>query len=124
MGITLLFGIILGLQMFVTGEYTMTDGSNLGKIYDGYNAETRVAEGIFPGGLATYTNEETGQDEIAITAENGFKIVKFVGQASMLYAPALFQGNYAWFYYIICLPIAVTFWLSILLAIFRGVGSG
>ena len=123
-GIIMLFMLILGLQMFLTGEFTISESNQLGRIIDGYNPETRENEGIFPGELSTFTNASTGQDEIAISASNGLRVAKFVGQASLLYAPALFTGNYVWFWYIFCLPIAVTFWLSILLALFRGVGSG
>lgn len=124
LGIAMLYIIVLGLQMILTATFTMTDANGFGKILDGYNPETAQSEGILPGGMESYTNTNTGQSEASIGANDFIRIAKTVGQMASLYAPALFTGNYIWFWYIFCFPIAVTFWLSLGLALFRGVSSG
>lgn len=124
LGIAMLYMIILGLQMMVTGQTTMTDANNLGKIIDGYNPETRVEEGILAGSMESYTNTNTGQSESSIGSDDFIRVGKAIGQMAFLYAPAIFTGNYLWFWFIFCFPIAITFWLSFGLALFRGVSSG
>ena len=44
------------------------------------------------------------------------------GQILILYYPVIFQGTYVWFYWCVCLPIAIGFIIS-LITILRGVGS-
>lgn len=122
LGIAMLYIMFLFLQMFLTGQASMDDTNNLGDILDGYNPETRENDGIFPGGFGTYTNSESGQSELQIS--DFWRITTALGNMSMLYHPALFTGNYIYIWYIFCLPIALVFWLSMGLALFRGVSSG
>ena len=122
-GIAMLYMVILGLQMVALGVTDMTDENNLGRILDGYNPDTRQNEGVNPGALETHTNAETGQSEASFNAGDFVRIAKTIGQMGMLYAPVIFQGSYLWFWYVVCFPISIVFWLSLGLAIFRGVGS-
>ena len=123
-GIAMIYIIVLGLQMVALGVDDITDANNLGKILDGYNPDTQQNEGVYPGALETHTNASTGQSEAAFNAGDFVRIAKTVGGMSMLYSPVLFQGSYLWFWFIFCFPISIAFWLTLGLAIFRGVGSG
>ena len=73
--------------------------------------------------MEAHTNAETGQSEGAMKARDFLRIAKTIGQMGMLYAPVIYQGSYVWFWWIVCFPISIAFWLSLGLAIFRGVGS-
>lgn len=123
-GIVMLYVIVLGLQMIALGVTEMTDANNLGRILDGYNAETRQSGGIYPSGLETYTNASTGQAEPSIGADDMSRIATAMGNMAMLYSPVIFQGIYLWFWFIFCLPISLAFWIGFGLALFRGVSSG
>jgi len=125
-GIAMIYIIILGLQMVALGVDDITDANNLGRILDGYNPDTRENEGVYPGVTDTYTNAESGQSEASLNAGDFARIAKTIGQMGVLYAPVLFEdagAGYLWFWYIVCFPISIAFWLSLGLAIFRGVGS-
>jgi len=122
-GIAMLYIIVLGLQMVALGVDDITDANNLGRLLDGYNPDTMENEGVYPGALETHTNAETGRSEAAFNAGDFVRIAKTVGGMSMLYSPVLFQGSYLWFWFVVCFPISIAFWLVLGLAIFRGVGS-
>ena len=124
MGIVFMFIVITGLQMMLTAEFSMDDTNNFGKILSGYNPTTQADEGIVPNDMQTYTNAETGQSEPSFKAKDVARLMLALGKMSFLYAPALFSGNYIWFWYLFCLPIALAFWTSAVLALVRGVGSG
>jgi len=111
-GTVMLYIILMALQMFVTAT---ADTSETGVGAELYNYE-------FPSEVTAHTSPDTGQSSAEISAGTIASSIWDVGQMAMLRFPALFSGNYVWFWYIFCLPIAVSFWV-IMFSIFRGVGS-
>lgn len=123
MGIIMLYMIVLGLQAIALGESDISSANGLANILDGYNTETRQNEGIFPGGVETHTNASTGQSEVAVKAGEGAGMLNAIKNMAMLYSPVIFHGNYIWFWWIFCFPIAGAFWVAVFLSLIRGVSS-
>lgn len=57
-----------------------------------------------------------------VPAQVGVSILMSLGSIILLYYPALFQGIYIWFWFCVCLPVAVGFVVAIV-TIIRGVAS-
>lgn len=107
----MLYIILMGLQMFATTASTSSTGLG-SELYD-YR---------YPSEVTSHTNPDSGQSSAEISAGTIAKSVWNVGQMAMLRFPALFTGNYVWFWYVFCLPISISFWV-VMFTIFRGVGS-
>lgn len=111
-GTIMLYIILMGLQMFVTGG-TETSESGVGsELYD-YE---------FPAEVTAHTDPDSGQSSVEIGAGTIASAIWNVGKMAMLYFPGLFQGDYVWFWWVFCFPVAVSFWV-VMFTIFRGVGS-
>ena len=111
-GTIMLYVILMGLQMFVTSS-SATSSTGIGAELYNYN---------FPSEVTAHTSPDTGQSSAEISAGTIASSIWNVGQMAMLRFPALFTGYYVWFWYIFCLPIAISFWV-VMFTIFRGVGS-
>lgn len=112
-GTIMLYIILLGLQMFVSAAYDTSDTGVGAELYE---------EGMFPSGLTPHTDPDTGQSSVEIDAGTIATSIWNVGNMAMLRFPALFQGDYLWVWWILCFPVAVSFWV-VMFTIFRGVGS-
>lgn len=111
-GTIMLYIILMGLQIFVTGG-TSTSSTGIGA--ETYNYE-------FPSDVTAHTSPDTGQSSVEINAGTIASSIWNVGQMAMLRFPALFTGYYNWFWWTFCFPVAVSFWV-VMFTIFRGVGS-
>jgi hypothetical protein len=111
-GTIALYMILMGLQMIVSGTFSTSS--------TGVGSELYAEQ--FPAELAPHTDPDSGQSSVEIEAGTIATSIWNVGQMAMLYFPALYQGNYVWFWWIFCFPIALSFWV-VMFTIFRGVGS-
>lgn len=111
-GIITLYIILFALQMLVTAESpsSTTTGAEL---YDIPIPNSMVEKKL-----------DTGDSIIGAKPEISAAVIMQVGEMAMLKFPGLFTGNYVWVWWILCFPIAMAFWITIFLAVVRGVSSG
>jgi hypothetical protein len=100
--------VIFGLAMVMYSETTPND--NLWGLLGGL---------VLPNAHVAVGNTQTVG---TIDAWDIMKIIWNIGGMALLYFPVLFQGVYIWFWYCICLPIALGFWVAVG-SILRGVSS-
>lgn len=111
-GIVMLYVILMGLQMFVAGE-TSTSSTGVGSELHAYQ---------LPGEVTAHTDPDSGASSVEIDAGTIASGIWHVGQMALLYFPGIFQGDYIWFWWCICFPIAVSFWIA-MFVVFRGSSS-
>lgn len=111
-GTIMLYVLLMGLQMFVTGNFD-TSATGVGSELHDYE---------LPSEVTPHTDPDTGQSSVEIDAGTIASAIWNVGQMAVLYFPGLFTGNYIWFWWVFCFPITVSFWV-VMFTIFRGVGS-
>ncbi len=111
MGIIMLYMILFGLFMVVTVEATPEAGL--------YNSVFSIP---IPSGWLNVAPSGY-QSMVTIGALDLFTIVWNLGNMAFLRFPPLMQGVYNWFWLIFCLPLAISFWVSVG-TILRGVHAG
>ena len=110
-GIVMLYVILQGLTMIV--QVSVTGDSTVWGILDSvykYNLSQVQGSGV------------SLISSMWVPAQVGVAILMALMQIILLYYPALFGGYYVWFWFVVCLPIAVGFVVSIVIMI-RGVTS-
>lgn len=114
-GVVMLYVMVLGIEGILTGTTSVSD-TGLGSEMANYNV---------PQDVLGHTSPNTGQSSVEFDVEVVALSLWNVGRMAMLNFPAIFDnGNplYNWFYWTLCFPIAVSFWV-IIFTIFRGVSS-
>lgn len=111
-GIVIFYLVLMGLQMIVSGS-SSTSATGVGAELHDY---------ALPSELTAHTDPDTGQSSVEIGASTIASSIWNLGQMAVLYFPGVFQGNLVWFWWFICFPTAVAFWV-VMFTIFRGVGS-
>lgn len=110
-GIVMLYVILQGLTMIVQASTT------------GDSGVWNILDGVFKYNLSQVQGSSTSLiSSIWVPAQVGISVLMTFLSVIMLYYPALFHGNYIWFWFVICLPISVGFVISIVTTI-RGVAS-
>jgi len=111
MGVVMIYVILQGLTMIVQGS-TTGDSSIWG-----------ILDSVFKYNLSQVQGSGAGLiSSMWVPAQVGIAVLMGLLQIIMLYYPALFGGYYVWFWFIVCLPVAVSFVVVIVMMI-RGVTS-
>lgn len=111
-GVVMLYVILMGLQLFVTGGTAPSSTGAGAELYNVPIPNSMVEKKL-----------DTGDSIIGAKPEISAGMIMKVGQMAMLQFPGIFTGYYVWIWYIFCLGVAIAFWIIIFLAVVRGVGS-
>lgn len=110
-GIVMIYVILQGLTMVAQAD-TTGDSSIWG-----------VLDSVFKYNLSQVQGSGTSLiSSLWVPAQVGIAVLMALGNIILLYYPALFSGSYIWFWFIVCLPIAVGFVFTIVTLV-RGVPS-
>ena len=108
-GIIMLYVILQAINMTLQAS-TSVDGSMWGVFNNMWHLE--LSQNVVASAVSSFF------------APAGFAIAAIIALAKvilMLY-PAIFSGNYVWFWWTICFPVAISFIITIIMSI-RGVSS-